>query len=180
MPWRFVQMRLVTLGLFCLTAGSSLLAADYRFVSIDAPDSIATGARSISARGDIVGSILDADFNQHGYLLRDGRFTQIDYPEAVATTPHSINNVGDITGRHLDSEGNESGFILRDGVFHDVHIPGGGTSDMWSVQANGQVMVGDAAMSFDGGALHGFIRNKAGEFRLIDFPGLPFPCTGPR
>jgi hypothetical protein len=29
-------------------------------------------------------------------------------------------------------------------------------------------------------ALHGFIRDKRGEFHLIDFPGLSVPCTGPR
>src|SRR5438876_11057901 len=40
-------------------------------------------------------------------------------------------------------------------------------------------MVGDAAMKPDF-ALHGFIRDKRGEFHLIDFPGLSVPCTAPR
>jgi hypothetical protein len=46
-------------------------------------------------------------------------------------------------------------------------------------QDNGQVMVGDAAVG-QGGALHGYIRDKQAKFHLIDFPGLPVPCTTPR
>jgi probable HAF family extracellular repeat protein len=151
------------------------------FSTIDFPHASLTFARAINARGDIAGWFQFEDGIEQGFMLRDGRFTQIDFPHTISTTPRGINNAGDITGNYPNPNCGdcESGFILRDGVFNDVHIPGGFTSDIWSAQDNGQVMVGDAAMEPDF-ALHGFIRNKLGKFNLIDFPGLLAPCTGPR
>ena len=150
--------------------------------TIDFPNASLTVPRAINARGDIAGWFqVFEDGIDHGFLLHDGQFTQIDFPHTTTTTPRGINNAGDITGNYPTPNCGdcESGFILRDGVFNDVHIPGGFTSDIWSAQDNGQVMVGDAAMKPDFG-LHGFIRDKRGEFHLIDFPGLSVPCTGPR
>jgi hypothetical protein len=151
------------------------------FSTIDFPQASLTAPRAINARGDIAGWIQFEDGIEQGFLLHDGQFTQIDFPHTTSTTPRGINNAGDITGNYPNPNCGdcESGFILRDGVFNDVHIPGGFTSDIWSAQDNGQVMVGDAAMKPDF-ALHGFIRDKRGEFHLIDFPGLSVPCTGPR
>jgi uncharacterized membrane protein len=150
------------------------------FSSIDVPDAAVTlYARAINARGDIVGAFLDADFVAHGYLLRDRRFTQIDFPGAVETTARGLNDAGDVTGNYIDNDGNEIGFILRDGVFFGILVPGGFSSDVWSAQNNGRVMVGDAGMLADGG-LHGFLRQKSGGFQMIDFPGLAAPCTAPR
>ena len=152
------------------------------FSTIDFPHASFTSARAMNARGDIAGRIHDANGNDHAFLLRDGQFTQIDFPGTdTGTVGRGINNAGDITGNYPNPNCGdcESGFIRRDGVFYDVHIPNGFTSDIWSAQDNGQVMVGDAAMEPDF-ALHGFIRNKRGEFHLIDFPGLSVPCTGPR
>jgi len=151
------------------------------FSSIDFPHASLTFARAINARGDIDGWFQFEDGNDHGFVLRDGQFTQINFPNTITTTPRGTNNAGDITGNYPNPNCGdcESGFILRDGVFYDVHIPGGFTSDIWMAQDNGQVMVGDAAMKPDF-ALHGFIRDKRGEFHLIDFPGLSVPCTAPR
>ena len=208
--------------LFCLISSSVLSAADYRFVSIDFPNSIATtagsinargdisglyfdtngvghgfrlskgvfstinfpdssftSARAMNARGDIAGRIHDANGNDHGFLLHDGHFSTIDYPGATATVGRGINNAGDVTGNHVDSAGTESGFILKDGTFYNVRVPHSLSTDVWMAQDNGQVMVGDADVG-PGGALHGYIRDKLGKFHLIDFPGLPVPCTGPR
>jgi probable HAF family extracellular repeat protein len=147
------------------------------FSSIDVPDAAFTGTRAINARGDIVGNFLDAGFVQHGFLLHDGQFTQIDYPGASATFAYGINNAGDLTGSHFDASGNERGYILRDGVFHNVHVPGGLTTTVYFAQDNGRVLVGDTGV-LDG--FHGFIRNKPGDFQLIDFPGLSSPCTEAR
>lgn len=151
------------------------------FSTIDVPHASLTFARAINARGDIAGWFQFENGIEQGFLLHDGQFTQINFPHTTSTTPRGINNAGDITGNYPNPECGdcESGFILRDGAFYDVHISGGFTSDIWMAQDNGQVMVGDAAMSPDF-ALHGFIRDKQGEFHLIDFPGLSVPCTAPR
>ena len=151
------------------------------FTAIDFPHASLTAPRAINARGDIAGLIQFEDGIEQGFLLHDGQFTQIDFPAHNLNDTPGINNAGDITGNYPNPNCGdcESGFILRDGVFNDVHIPGGFTSDIWSAQDNGQVMIGDVAMEPDF-ALHGFIRNKQGKFHLIDFPGLLAPCTGPR
>ena len=57
---------------FCLTLSSLLFAADYRFVSIDFPNSIATTAGSVNARGDISGLYFDANGVGHGFRLSKG------------------------------------------------------------------------------------------------------------
>jgi probable HAF family extracellular repeat protein len=149
------------------------------FSTVDFPNASFTLARAINARGDIAGRFLDINGNYHAFLLRDGQFTQIDYPGAAATVGRGINNAGDVTGNHIDSAGTESGFILKDGTFHDVRVPHSFSTDVFMAEDNGRVMVGDAVMEFDA-ALHGYVRSKAGNFQLIDFPGLSAPCTGPR
>jgi uncharacterized membrane protein len=148
------------------------------FTTIDFPGASLTAPRSINARGDIIGRIAFEDGFGHGFLLRDGHFTQIDYPGAIETLAKGLNNAGDITGPHFGTH-SESGFILKDGVFQNVHNPGGLTTDVWQVEDNGRVMVGDSAMTPDG-ALHGYVRNGPGDFQLVDFPGLAVPCTSPR
>ena len=147
------------------------------FTSIDVPGASFTSARAINARGDIAGRMKDADSIDHAFLLHDRQFTQIDFPGADATVGRGINNAGDITGNYSTCDGCERGFILRDGAFHNVSF--GGANDVWMAQDNGQVMVGDAAVG-PGGALHGYIRDKQAKFHLVDFPGLPVPCTTPR
>ena len=103
----------------------------------------------------------------------------IDYPGASATTARGINNAGDITGRHFDKEGNESGFILKDGEFHNVRVPGSCSTDVWLAMDNGRVLVGDICTDADNG-IHGYVRNKPGDFENIDFPHAGAPCTAVR
>jgi probable HAF family extracellular repeat protein len=159
--------------------GHGFLLSKGVFSTIDFPHASFTSARAMNARGDIAGRIHDTNGNDHGFLLHDGHFTQIDYPGAAATVGRGINNAGDVTGNHTNSAGTESGFILKDRTFYNVRVPHSGSTDVWMAQDNGRVMVGDAVMPPDG-ALHGYIRNKPGDFQLIDFPGLSVPCTGPR
>jgi uncharacterized membrane protein len=148
------------------------------FSTIDFPHASFTSARAMNARGDIAGRIHDAAGNDHAFLLRDGQFTQIDYPGAAATVGRGINNSGDVTGNHVEGE-TESGFILKDGTFYNIRVPNSASTDVWMAEDDGRVMVGDAVMNFDA-ALHGYLRDKSGNFQLIDFPGLTAPCTAPR
>lgn len=64
-----------------------------------------TGARSstafgINARGDVVGTFVDQNFVQHGFLLSQGEFTVIDFPEAQGTIARGIGPSGDIVGSY--------------------------------------------------------------------------------
>ena len=149
------------------------------FSTIDFPDASLTFPRAINARGDIAGQIFGLGGDEHGFLLHDGVFAQIDFPGASATTARGINNVGDITGRYFDAAGNERGFIFKDGTFRDVFVPGACSTDVWMAQDNEYALVGDICTDADGG-IHGYIRNKAGKFKLIDYPRAGAPCSAVR
>ncbi len=148
------------------------------FSTIDFPHASSTGPRAINARGDIAGRFQYEDGIDHAFLLHDGQFTQIDYPGASATIGRGINNAGDITGNYTDSNDNEIAFVLQDGKFHRVLVDPC-SSDVWMAMDNGQVLVGDNCMNPDN-ALHGFLRDKQGNFHSIDFPGTDIPCTAIR
>jgi len=109
---------------FCLTLSSLLFAADYRFVSIDFPNSIATTAGSVNARGDISGLYFDANGVGHGFRLSKGVFSTIDFPGSSFTSARAMNARGDIAGRIHDANGNDHGFLLHDGHFNQIDYPG--------------------------------------------------------
>jgi probable HAF family extracellular repeat protein len=118
-------------------------------------------------------------------LQRAGHFTKFDYPRAGDTAPRGINNAGDITGNYIDNAGSEVGFVLQEGIFHNVRVPDSATilhpcsTDVWMAMDNGKVLVGDLCTDVDGG-IHGYIRNKPGDFQIIDFPGAGAPCSALR
>jgi uncharacterized membrane protein len=155
------------------------------FTTIDFPHASFTVARGINARGDIVGRTIDQEGNEHGFLLRDGHYTHVDYPGAAATTARAINNAGDITGRHFDATGNEYGFVLQAGTYQNVSVPDSLTplhpcsTDVWMIQDNERVFLGDFCTDADGG-IHGFLRIKPGDFEIIDFPTAGAPCSALR
>ena len=213
----------IKMALFCLAFSSPLTATDFRFVKIDVPDATTTTANGINARGDIVGSFVDANGVNHGFLLRKGVFSTIDFPNASFTAARAINARGDIVGRFDDAGGNQHGYVLRDGHFTQIDYPGastprpaeltmpatspGGISTAPGMRTasscrmessttcafqnpsrhcipvlpmcgwlmdNGKVAVGDFCTDADSG-IHGYIRNKAGDFQIVDFPRVGCP-----
>jgi probable HAF family extracellular repeat protein len=112
------------LTLFCVAVSPLLFAADYRFTKIDFPNSTATDARGINARGDIVGAYDDADGVRHGFLLRNGVFSSIDVPAAVVTQGgRALNSRGDIVGTFFSADSVQHGYLLRDGQFPKSTTP---------------------------------------------------------
>lgn len=144
------------------------------FSSIDVPDAVATdGARAINARGDIVGNYEDAE-GGHGFLLSGGQFSHIHVPGSTATFARGINNAGDITGHFENAAGVIKGFILKDGTYYTVRVPGSDGTEAFGIRDNGRVVVGRTGL---GVGLRGFVRNRPGDYELIDFPGSA-GCTG--
>jgi len=102
-----------------LLAGPAF-AGQYTFTSIDvhcpaeaaasdcpaglSPGQVAaqTGAKAISARGDIVGFYI-AGGRQHGFLLNDGEFSSLDFPVSGVrgTIANGINARGEIVGQYV-------------------------------------------------------------------------------
>src|SRR5262245_55132972 len=120
-------MRQITkLALVCLVVSPLVFAGEYRFVKSDVPNSLDTQANGIYARGDIVGSYIDADGVPHGFLLRKGVFTTIDVSGAGATwAARGINARGDIVGNFDDSDFTaRHGYLLSNGEFTQIDYPG--------------------------------------------------------
>ena len=70
----------------------------FTFTPIDVQGAVATQAWGINARGDIVGSYIDAAGRSHGYLLREGEFTTIDFSAIANTEARGISPDGEIVG----------------------------------------------------------------------------------
>jgi uncharacterized membrane protein len=135
------------------------------------PGAYFTAIKSISARGDMAGNVQDVpDGTVHGFLFHEGAYSKIDYPGAVSTEARGINNAGDLTGTYSDAAGRSFGFVLKGGTYHQIHVPNSSLTDVYQVQDNGVVMVGDAVPNSDR-LQHGFLRSGPANFRLIDFPG---------
>lgn len=116
-------------------ANSSGTTDSFAFFSIDAPcvgcpGGVATQTvvNGIDAAGDVVGAYLDAQGQQHGFLLSGGHFTTIDVPGALATNARGIGPGGDIVGNYVASPGTSvsdiKGFLYDHGTLTTVTFPG--------------------------------------------------------
>jgi probable HAF family extracellular repeat protein len=103
-------------------SGTAMAQRPSTFTSFDVPGAKSTTAWGINADGAVVGTYVDSNSKQHGFLLSGGKVTTIDYPSAVVTTARGINAHGDIIGTHTGpnaatpgSGGDVHGFLLRAG-----------------------------------------------------------------
>ncbi|MCA1603360.1 MAG: hypothetical protein LC776_17545, partial [Acidobacteria bacterium] len=92
-------------GLFAVAAFVLTLVAPVRAQEREYTTIAPSGARSstafgINARGDVVGTFVDQNFVQHGFLLRKDEFTVIDFPGARGTIARGISPDGDIIGSY--------------------------------------------------------------------------------
>lgn len=83
-----------------LTLVAPVGAQEREYTTIAPPGSRSSTAFGINARGDVVGTYIDQNFKQHGFLLRKGLFTVIDFPGAQGTIAHGINPSGEIVGSY--------------------------------------------------------------------------------
>jgi uncharacterized membrane protein len=161
--------QIIKLALFCLLISPLLIAGDYRFLKINVPNSIATEANGINARGDIVGSYTDADGVHHGFLLRKGVFTTIDVPGAAETwAARGINARGDIVG-NFDEPGYiaRHGYLLSNGQFTQIDYPGSSQTVVERIN-NANDITGTWLDAL--GNVSGFVR-KDGTFHNVSIPG---------
>jgi hypothetical protein len=111
-----------------LERGGSRSERAFDFTTIDVPGALSTSAGGINARGDIVGSYVDANHHSHGYLLRDGQFTTIDFPGSAFTEAWGIGPEGEVVGEYsfAGAPGVDLHGYLRtkDGEFVPVNSPG--------------------------------------------------------
>jgi probable HAF family extracellular repeat protein len=98
------------------------------FTTIAPPGARASVAYGINARGEIVGTYVDQDFVQHGFLYSKGQFTVIDVPGAEGTIARGIGPNGEIVGEYWlpgDPPIAGRGFLrTRRGEYVNVKYPG--------------------------------------------------------
>ena len=81
------------------------------YTTLDVPGALLTVAEGINDPGQIGGLYVDADGNQHGFVLSNGVYTTIDVPGSVLTGVFSINAQGQIVGSYDDAGGVSHGFV---------------------------------------------------------------------
>jgi uncharacterized membrane protein len=107
--------------------GESQSEKTFDFTTIDVPGALSTSAGGINARGEIVGSYVDANHHSHGYVLRDGQFTTIDFPGSAFTEAWGIGPEGEVVGDYRfagEPTVNLHGYMrTKDGVYVPVNDP---------------------------------------------------------
>src|SRR5687767_14446719 len=120
---------LLAVAAFVLTLVAPVQAQEREYSTIAPPGARSSTAFGINARGDVVGSFVDQNFVQHGFLLSKGELTTIDVPGARSTIARGISPDGEIVGSYSlpsDPRGLGSrGFLLtKNAEFGNVHYPG--------------------------------------------------------
>lgn len=81
---------------------------------IDYPGSTSTILRGINRSGWIVGSYVDTQLVQHGFLFRSpDRFVSYTYPGSTLTSLEGINDRGQACGQYKDTAGQRHAFVAR-------------------------------------------------------------------
>lgn len=110
-----------------LERGESQSERPFDITTIDVPGALSTSAGGINARGNIVGSYVDAAHHSHGYLLRDGQFTTIDFPGSAFTEAWGVGPEGDVVGDYRlagEPTVNLHGYLrTKNGAFVAVNDP---------------------------------------------------------
>jgi probable HAF family extracellular repeat protein len=116
-----------------LTQVAPARAQEREYTTIAPSDARSSTAFGINARGDVVGTFVDQNLAQHGFLLSKGKLTVIDFRDdqgtmARATIARGISPDGDIVGSYL-LPGDPAlvaarGFLRTNkGEFVKVHYP---------------------------------------------------------
>src|SRR5207244_9853623 len=81
------------------------------YTTLDAPGGFDTQALGINDSDQVVGSYIDANSVQHGFLYSGATYTTLDDPNAVnGTVAQAINNAGDIVDYSVDHNPVHHGF----------------------------------------------------------------------
>ena len=134
----------------------------------------------INNRGAVVGSFVDADGKDHGFLLdARGRLTTLDPPDspddpaASNTFASDINDRGQIVGGYADAKGTYHGYLYYKGRFTKIDppkaadVPDYATTAPFGINNRGQV-VGQYVDA--DGVLHGYLWERKRGFETVDRP----------
>ncbi len=119
---------LLTVLALVLTLVAPVWAQEREYTTIAPQGAQSSNAFGINAQGDVVGTFVDQNSVQHGFLLRHGEFTVIDFPGARSTIARGIGYSGEIVGSYQlpgDPALAARGFMRNNqGQFFHVKFPG--------------------------------------------------------
>jgi hypothetical protein len=173
-----------------------LRAPDGTFATFDAPGAgtgpsqgtFVAGVGAITPAGAIVGTYLDKDGVNHGFLRApDGTFTTFDIPGAgtgpgKGTLAEDINPEGVIAGEYSDASNVFHGFVrTEDGTITTFDVLGAGTGPgqgTFVASVEGLTPAGALAGYYtdQSGVNHGYVRAPHGTITTFDVAGAG---TGP-
>src|SRR5256884_3615304 len=148
--------------------------AQYAFTTIDFPGAAGTEILGFSTR-TLVGDFVDAEGNNHGWLLsaQSGNFLQYDVPGAWFTSLSAINHRGQFGGVYRDDPAHPArrhGFIMVNDVLTTIDYPGSTRTSIVQMNDRGQA-VGIGRIPSEGATMpHGFLWQD-GVFTDVSFPG---------
>ena len=101
----------------------SVPAAAHTYVVLQAPfpNTQGTFARGVNNAGAVVGTYVELNGRQHGFLYRHGRYVSIDVPHSRHTQATGINDLGVIVGFYEDVHGTHA--FRYDGLFARLDVP---------------------------------------------------------
>jgi len=127
-----------------LTLVAPARAQEREYTTIAPPGARSSTAFGINARGDVVGTFVDQNFAQHGFLLSKDEFTVIDFPGAQGTVARGINPRGEIVGSYFlpgDPAVAARGFLrTKKGEFINVRYPGHSWEVAQRILPNGTIV----------------------------------------
>jgi uncharacterized membrane protein len=138
----------------------------YDYAPITFPGARVTNAVGINNSNVIVGSYLDSQDMQHGFVYSGGKYTSLNFPGATATQALGINDNGDIVGMYQFAGNlNFHGFLKHGSDFTSIDDPSAQIGTIaFGINKNGTI-VG----SYDNA--HGFVYQN-GNFSTLDAPQL--------
>ncbi len=128
-----------------LTLVAPVRAQEREYTTIAPLGAQSSTAFGINARGDVVGTFVDQNFVQHGFLLRKGEFTVIDFPGAQSTIARGINPRGEIVGTYrLPGDppvlGSRGFLRTKKGEFVNVRYPGHSWETLQRILPDGTIL----------------------------------------
>ncbi len=148
--------------------------AHYTFTTIEFPGAAGTEILGFSTR-TMVGDFVDAEGNNHGWLLsaQRGNFLQYDVPGAWFTSLSAINHRGQKGGVYRDEPAHPArrhGFIMVNDVLTTIDYPGSTRTSIVQMNDRGQA-VGIGRIPSEGATTpYGFLWQD-GVFTDVSFPG---------
>jgi hypothetical protein len=88
-------------------------ASLYNPGAVYSPYALYGASATSNTAGEIVGSYIDRNGQNHGFIYGDGAFTSIDFPDGMDIVPTSVNDQGDAVGSYCRSDGRAHGFLYR-------------------------------------------------------------------